>query len=166
MKYIMVLLVPFMMYATEQRMLLSGFTMHEHTYDRFGEKYNAVNYGVGYEYTFFEKYSDIYFATNVLLLNDSFENPQVTIGLGHYYRFDTGLVDTAIGLTGFFGIKKIYTDDDKGRGAGKYGLTGGFGPAVNFYYEDVSVNFVYVPGFKYKEIDTTGFLYLYFGYKF
>ena len=166
MKYIMVFLVPFILFATEQRILLSGVTIHEHTYDRFAEKYNAFNYGVGYEYTFFEKYKDIYFSTNVLLLNDSFENIQGSIGLGHYYRFDTGVIDTAVGLTGFFGIKKIYTDDDKSREGGKYGLTGGFGPAVNFYYEDLSVNFVYVPGFKYKEIDTTGFLYLYFGYKF
>ncbi|MCF6245392.1 MAG: hypothetical protein L3J43_10185 [Sulfurovum sp.] len=166
MKYLMVLLVPFMLCAVEERVLVSGFTIHEHTYDRFSKKYNAFNYGAGYEYDFFEEYNELYFASNVLLFNDSFENPQLAIGMGHYYRFDTGVFDTAVGLTGFFGIKKIYTDDDTSRAEGKYGFTGGFGPAVNFYYDDYSVNFVYVPGFKYKELDTTGFLYMYFGYKF
>jgi len=166
MKYLMVLLVPLILFATEERVLLSGFTIHEHTYDRFGKKYNAFNYGVGYEYNYFESYKELYFATNVLLLNDSFENPQLSIGMGHYYRFDTGVIDTAVGLTGFFGLKKIYSDEDKNRDEGKYGFTGGVGPAVNLYYDDFSVNFVYVPGFKYRKLDTTGFLYLYFGYKF
>jgi len=166
MKYMIFFLVPWMIFATEERALLSGFTIHEHTYDRFGKKYNALNYGVGYEYTFFEKYNEIYFASNILLLNDSFKNPQFTIGMGHYYRVHTGKIDTSIGLTGFFGIKKKYTDRDKSREDGHYGFTGGIGPSVNFYYEKLSANFVYVPGFKYKKLDTTGFLYLYFGYKF
>jgi len=166
MKYLMILILPYLLLATEQRVLLSAVTVHEHTYDRFGTKYNAFNYGVGYEYNYFEEYNTLYFATNVLLFNDSFENPQLAVGMGHYYRFDTGVIDTAVGLTGFFGIKKIYTDEDTSRDGGKFGLTGGVGPAVNFYYEDVSVNFVYVPGFKYKELDTTGFLYMYFGYRF
>jgi hypothetical protein len=166
MKYLLILLAPLLLLGTEERVLVSGFTIHEHTFDRFGKKYNAFNYGVGYEYNFFENYNELYFATNVLLLNDSFENPQFSIGMGHYYRFNTGVVDTAVGLTGFFGMKKIYSDEDKSRDEGKYGFTGGFGPAVNFYYNDFSANFVYVPGFKYKELDTTGFLYLYFGYKF
>jgi len=166
MKYLIGLCIPFILFATEQRAIVSGFTIHEHTYDRFGKKYNAYNYGVGYEYNFFEKYNEIYFASNVLLLNDSFKNPQFSIGLGHYYRFHTGTVDTALGITGFFGIKKIYDDEDKSRADGHYGLTGGVGPTVNFYYENLSANFVYVPGFKYKKLNTTGFLYLYFGYKF
>ncbi|HIP28361.1 MAG TPA: hypothetical protein EYG82_04220, partial [Sulfurovum sp.] len=94
MRYLMVLLVPLILFATEERVLLSGFTIHEHTYDRFGKKYNAFNYGVGYEYNYFEAYNELYFATNVLLLNDSFENPQLSIGMGHYYRFNTGVFDT------------------------------------------------------------------------
>jgi len=140
--------------------------MHEHTNDRFDEKYNAFNYGIGYEYNFFNDYKELYFTSNILIFNDSFENPQVAMGMGHSYRFDTGAVDTSIGLSGFFGIKKIYTDDDLNRDGGHYGFTGGVGPTLNFYYEDFSVNFVYVPGIKYKDWDTTGFLFTYFGYSF
>ncbi|MCI0500255.1 MAG: hypothetical protein L0Y61_00730, partial [Epsilonproteobacteria bacterium] len=88
------------------------------------------------------------------------------VGMGHAYRFDTGAIDTAVGLSGFVGIKKIYTDDDLSRDDGDYGFTGGIGPTVTFYYEKLSVNFVYVPSFSYKDIETTGFLFTYFGYKF
>ncbi len=166
MKYLILILFPFVMFANEQRVLLSGFTIHEHTYDLFGEEYNAFNYGAGYEYNFFNDYNELYFATNVLVINDSFENPQLAVGFGHSYRFETGAIDTSIGISGFVGIKKIYDDKDLNRDDGEYGVTGGVGPTLNFYYEDLSVHFVYVPGFKYKDLDTTGFLFTYFGYKF
>ncbi|MCI0500512.1 MAG: hypothetical protein L0Y61_02040 [Epsilonproteobacteria bacterium] len=166
MKYIILFLMPLFIFSNEQRILLTGFTIHEHTNDRFGEKYNAFNYGAGYEYNFFNDYNEFYFATNTLVFNDSFENPQFVVGMGHAYRFDTGEIDTAIGLSGFVGIKKIYTDDDLNRDGGDYGFTGGVGPTVTFYYEKLSVNFVYVPSFSYKDLETTGFLFTYFGYKF
>ncbi len=166
MKYMILFLLPLFVFSNEQRILLSGITIHEHTNDRFGEEYNAFNYGAGYEYTFFEAYNEFYFASNVMVFNDSFENPQLAVGFGHSYRFDTGIVDTAIGLSGFVGIKKIYNDEDFSRDDGEYGFMGGFGPTLNLYYDDLSVNFVYVPGFKYKDLDTTGFLFTYFGYSF
>jgi len=166
MKYLWLLLLPFTVFANEQRILLTGITIHEHDNDRFGEKYNSFNYGAGYEYTFFENYNEFYFTGNALIFNDSFENPQLAVGFGHSYRFDTGVIDTAIGLSGFLGIKKIYDDEDISRADGEYGLTGGVGPTLNFYYDDFTVNFVYVPGIKYKDLDTTGFLFTYFGYKF
>jgi hypothetical protein len=166
MKYIILVLLPFFVYSSEQRVLLSGFTLHEHTSDRFGEKYNPFNYGVGYEYNFFNDYNELYFATSALLFNDSFENPQFVLGMGHAYRFDTGIIDIAVGVNGFIGVKKIYTDDDLNRDGGSYGFTGGVGPAVTLYYENMSVNFIYIPPFSYKKLDTTGFLFMYFGYKF
>lgn len=166
MKYMILFLLPLFIFSNEQKILLTGFTIHEHTNDRFDEEYNAFNYGAGYEYNFFNNYNEFYFISNILIFNDSFENPQVAIGMGHSYRFDTGIVDVAIGLSGFFGTKKIYTDEDLSRDDGDYGFTGGVGPTLNFYYEDLSVNFVYVPGLKYKDWDTTGFLFTYFGYRF
>lgn len=160
------LILPLSLFANEQKLLLTGFTIHEHDTDRFDVEYNAFNYGAGYEYTFFEAYESLYFSTNVLVFNDSFENPQLAIGFGHAYRFDTGMIDTSIGLSGFVGIKKIYDDTDLSRDDGAYGFTGGFGPTLNFYYEDFSLNCVYAPGFKYKDLDTTGFLFVYLGYRF
>lgn len=166
MKYLILFLLPLLIFANEQRVLLSGFTIHEHTYDRFGDEYNAFNYGAGYEYSFFDDYNELYFTTNIMAIYDSFENPQLAIGFGHSYRFDTGAIDTSVGISGFVGIKKIYNDEDLNRDDGEYGFTGGFGPTLNFYYEDFSVNFVYVPGIKFKDLDTTAFLFTYFGYKF
>jgi len=46
-------LLPLFIFSNEQKILLTGFTIHEHTNDRFGEEYNAFNYGAGYEYNFF-----------------------------------------------------------------------------------------------------------------
>lgn len=168
MKYLffLFLFLPLLLFSNEQRILLSGFTIHEHSHDRFDEAYNSINYGGGYEYNYFNDYKEIYFSTNILVLNDSFSNPQLSVGFGHQYRFDTGIVDTALGLSGFVGWKKIYTDEDLDRDGGKYGITGGIGPVAIFYYKKLSVNFIYVPAFAYKELDTTGFLFTYFGYKF
>jgi len=166
MKYLIILLFPLLLFSNEQRIILTGMTIHEHQYDRFGEEYNAFNWGAGYEYNFFNHYNEFYFAANALVLNDSFENPQLSIGMGHYYRFDLGIVDAALGLTGFVGWKKIYTDEDQDREGGQYGLTGGLGLATTVYYESFAVNFVYVPGVAFKDFDTTGFLFTYFSFSF
>ncbi|MFK5976644.1 MAG: hypothetical protein QM493_09070 [Sulfurovum sp.] len=163
---LLLLVLPLVISADEKRVLLTGFTIHQGEHDRFGENYNAFNYGAGFEYSFFEAYNELYFTTNALVFNDSFKNPQLAIGFGHSYRFDIDVVDVAFGLSGFVGIKKVYTDDDKSRADGNYGFTGGLGPTMNFYYKDISLNLVYVPSFKYKELKTTAFLFVYFGYKF
>ena len=166
MKYLILLLLPFLTFAEEQRLLISGFSIHEKSQDRFDETYNAFNYGVGYEYNFFQAYDEIYFGTNVLLLKDSFENAQLSIGFGHHYRIQTGSFDTDIGINGFVGLKKIYTDDDLSRDDGEYKFTGGIGPSLIFYKDQYSINFMYLPSFKYKDVEITGFLFTYFSYKF
>ena len=166
-KYLTILLFPLLLFSNEQRILLSGFTIHEHSRDLFDEKYNALNYGVGYEYNFFNDYNDIYFSGNILAFSDSFANPQLIAGFGHYYRFDLEIIDMALGLSGFVGWKKIYEEGVAlNRDGGGYGIMGGAGPVAVFYYKKFSVNFIYVPGITYKELETTGFLYTYFGFKF
>ncbi|MEA3456000.1 MAG: hypothetical protein U9R26_05805 [Campylobacterota bacterium] len=167
MKYLFFLLLPLLLYSNEQRILLSGFTIHEHSRDLFNEEYNSFNYGAGYEYNFFNEYKEVYFSGNILAINDSFANPQLIAGFGHYYRFDTGIIDTAFGLSGFVGLKKIYKEhEDLDRNDGHYGIMGGAGPVAMLYYKKFSVNFIYVPGITYKELETTGFLFTYFGFKF
>ncbi len=166
-KYLIIILFPLLLFSNEQRILVSGFTIHEHNHDLFDEKYNAFNYGAGYEYNFFNDYDDIYFSGNILAISDSFANPQLIVGFGHYYRFDLGVIDTALGISGFAGLKKIYEEgEDLDRNGGHYGIMGGAGPVAVFYYKKFSVNFIYVPGIAYKELETTGFLYTYFGFKF
>ncbi len=166
MRKLLFLLLPLLLFADEQRLLVSGFTIHETPNDRFGEPYNAFNYGLGYEYNFYKEPKQIYFGLNAIILNDSYANPQYSIGVGNYMRFDMGPLQSAVGLSGFMGWKRTYDDNDLDRDGGKYNLTGGIAPAVNFYYKNASVNFMYVPSFHYKEIDITGFLYTYFSWKF
>ena len=166
MKRYLFLLLPFILFGNEQRLLLSGFTIHEKRYSRFDERYNGFNYGVGYEYNFYKEANRFYLGLNTLLLNDSYYNPQFTLGAGHYIRFDTGSVKSAVGLTGFIGWKKIYDDDDIDRNGGAYGLMGGIAPALNFYYRDAGINLMYVPSFHYRDIDVTGFFFSYFSWRF
>lgn len=166
-KYLIILLFSSLLFPNEQRILLSGFTIHEHSRDLFNEKYNAFNYGAGYEYNFFNDYNEVYFSGNLLAINDSFANPKLIAGFGHYYRFDTGIIDTAFGLSGFVGWKKMYVEgEDLSRDGGEYGIMGGVGPVAVFYYEKFSVNFIYVPSIAYRDLDITGFLYTYFSFKF
>ncbi len=160
------LLLPLLLFADEQRLLILGFTIHEKPNNRFNESYNAFNYGLGYEYNFYKEPKKFYFGMNALILNDSYYNPQYTIGGGHYMRFKTGQLQSAIGLSGFIGWKRVYDDSDLDRNGGRYRLTGGIAPALNFYYKDASVNFMYVPSFHYKDVDITGFLFTYFSWKF
>lgn len=160
------LLLPFFLFADEQRLLISGFTIHEKPNNRFDEPYNAFNYGLGYEYNFYQEPKALYFGMNALILNDSYYNPQYSVGVGHYMRFDMGEAQSAVGLSGFIGWKRVYDDNDLDRNGGKYSLTGGIAPALNFYYKNASVNFMYVPSFHYKDVDVTGFLFTYFSWKF
>ena len=165
-KHLLLLFFPLVLFGDEQRLLLSGFSIHEKKYNRFEEPYNARNYGLGYEYNFYKEDKQFYFGMNGLLLQDSFYNPQLTLGLGHYIRFDLGPIESAIGLSGFIGWKKIYDDGDSSRDEGRYGLTGGIAPALNFYYGDAAINLMYVPSFHYRDIDITGFLFTYFSWRF
>lgn len=160
------LLLPFLLLADEQRLLISGFTLHEKSESRFGEAYNAYNYGLGYEYNFYREAKKFYLGLNALLLEDSYYNPQFSIGAGHYIRFNRGALQSAVGLSGFIGWKRIYDDNDVDRSGGRYGLTGGIAPALNFYYYDAGLHFMYVPSFRFREIEITGFLYTYFSWKF
>lgn len=152
--------------ADEQRLLLTGFSVHETARNQFGERYNGLNGGLGYEYNRFEAYGAWYFTGNVMLFDDSFENPQLTVGFGHAMRFRGTLADTAVGLAGFVGIKKLYEHDDRTGSTGDYGLMGGIAPAVSLYRGDWSLNLVYVPSVKVSDYDLTGFGFAYFGWKF
>jgi hypothetical protein len=153
-------------YAGEHRLLLTGLSLHEHAHNQFGERYNAYNVGIGYEKNWFETYSRWYFTTNAMLFNDSFENPQLTVGFGHAKRFAFSTADVAIGLAGFVGVKKLYESDDHTGESGKYGLMGGLAPVIVLYRRDWSLNLVYVPSVKVRDYDLTGFAFAYLGWRF
>ena len=159
------LIVP-LIEADEQRLLLSGFSVHETSRNQFGERYNALNAGMGYAYNRFEEYGQWYFHTNAMLLNDSFRNPQLIVGFGPALRFEHEIADASVGVAGFVGWKKLYEPDDRVGSTGKYGLMGGIAPAVSFYRGSYSLNLIYVPSIEIQDHDITGFLFGYFGWKF
>jgi hypothetical protein len=152
--------------AVEQRLLLTGITLHETSHNQFGNRYNAFNAGAGYEYNRFKEYNEWYFHTNAMLLNDSFRNPQFIVGFGHAMRFHHEHADTAVGLAGFVGVKKLYDRDDTVGTTGSYGLMGGVAPSLSIYRGDFSLNLIYVPSIEIQDHDITGFLFGYFGWKF
>jgi hypothetical protein len=164
--FFLLMLLPLALPADERRILISGFSLHEHPRNQFGEPYNAFSAGAGYEYNFFDDFGKPYFSANLLLIKDSFYNPQLTLGFGHAVRFHQHYADTALGLSGFIGWKKLYDRDDRTKESGAYGVTGGIAPALSFYRGDLSVNFIYVPSVEIAGHDITGFLFGYFGWKF
>jgi hypothetical protein len=163
---LLLLLLVSLVHGNEQRLLLTGCSWHETSRDQFGERYNAFNAGIGYEWNRFETYREWYFTGNVMLFNDSFRHPQLTVGFGHAMRFEGDFVDTSVGLAGFVGVKKLYEADDRVGTTGKYGFMGGIAPAVSFYRGPWSLNLIYVPSVDIGDYDITGFLFGYFGWRF
>ncbi len=166
MRYLLLLLLPLWLWAGESRLLLPGVSVHEDHENQFGEAYNGVNPGIGYEINDFRRYEQSYFTANVMLFSDSFSHPQLTVGFGHAIRFEGRYMDTAIGLAGFVGLKKLYESDDRTGRTGKYGLMGGVAPVVAFYRGDWSLNLLYVPSVEVGDYDLTGFAFAYLGWKF
>jgi len=153
--------------ANEHRLLLSGLSLHEIPHNLKGEPYNSFSSGVGYEYNLFEKYNEVYFGFNTLVLNDSFYNPQATLGSAIAMRFHNDYFDTSIAFAGFVGYKKLYQEDENGVvDEGSYRVIGGALPTLTLYYKEVNVNLMYFPSFEYKTVDMTGYMYINFGWKF
>jgi len=152
--------------ANEHRLLLTGFTLHENDYSDSGEKFNEFNYGAGYEYTTFKNYDELYFATNITILKDSFSATQYTLSGSQNIRYELIYgVDISIGLALFIMYKEEnYRLQPEGGEVG-YGFIPGAAPLASIYYKDFDVNVAYVPSFKYEEIATTGFMIVYFGWK-
>jgi len=160
-------LLLFSLNANEHRLLITGFTIHEQSVGDNGVEFNAINYGLGYEFTTFNEYNSLYFGTNFTLMQDSYFNPQYTLSISPNVRFKMS-ENSAIsfGLAAFGMYKKetylVGIDPDE---AG-YGFIFGAAPLSAIYYKDVNINFAYVPSFSYKDINVIGFVITYFGWTF
>lgn len=153
-------------YGAENRLLLTGLSFHEVRKNQFGETYNMTNTGFGYEHNRFTRYGEWYLAGNVMLMNDSFRNPQLTLGLGHAIRYRYELADLSVGAAGFVGWKKFYNHYDTDKSTGHYDLTGGVTPVVSLYRGEWSLNLIYIPTMQIGTYDITGFMFAYLGVRF
>ncbi|PHR55490.1 MAG: hypothetical protein COA44_10575 [Arcobacter sp.] len=153
--------------ASEHRLLLTGFTKHEISHSSSGYEYNEFNYGAGYEYTSFEDYKELYWGTNLTILRDSYDEWQYTLSLSPNIRFSLGKdTSVSIGAAIFLMYKKDNYKNDVPPKTTEYDFIGGLAPVASLYYKDVSVSAAYVPSFSDDDIETTGFLIVYFGWKF
>ena len=153
--------------ASEHRLLITGFTKHERSHTTSGYEYNEFNYGAGYEYTSFDDYNELYWGTNVTVLKDSFEEWQYTLSISPNIRFKLSKhTSISVGAGMFIMYKKDNYKTGVPPKTAHYDFIGGLAPMASLYYKDVSVSTAYVPSFSYKDIDTTGFLIVYFGWKF
>ncbi len=153
--------------ANEHRLLVSGFTKHEKSHRNNGDTYNEVNYGIGYEFTSFREYDELYFGSNFTALKDSMDEWQYTISASPNIRFKLSENSSvSIGVAAFVMVKKDNYKTDVLPEDAAYDLLGGVAPLSSFYYKDFSVNTAYVPSFTHGKIENVGFLIVYFGWKF
>lgn len=154
------------LYANEHRILISGFTKHEKSYRSNGERFNEVNPGGGYEFTTFKEYNEFYFGTNLTVLDDSYDNLQYTISASSNIRFKLSKhTDVSIGIASFAMWKKDNFKVGVSEDNAEYDIVIGAAPLASVYYKDLSVNFAYVPSVSYEQIDSVGFLVVYFGWR-
>jgi len=154
-------------FANEHRVLVSGFTKHEHSHDKEGERYNEENWGAGYEFTAFKEYGELYFAGNFTILKDSYSDAQFTLSASPNVRYKVyGDLDASIGMAAFLMWKKDTYKTGVSSDEAEYGLVPGVAPLASLYYQRFSVNLAYVPTMKMGSIDIVGFGIVYFGWKF
>lgn len=168
MKYFLIFILSFSsLFASEHRLLLSGFTIHEKSHKKNGGEYNGFNYGAGYEFTTFEHYNELYFATNITVIKDSHNKPQYTLSGSPNIRFKLS-TNTAVsfGLAMFGMWKKDNFKKGVSEEEAEYDLLFGAAPLSSVYYKNFNVNFAYVPTISHDNIKTVGFAIMYFGWKF
>jgi len=155
------------LFASEHRLLVTGFTKHETSHSSSGYEYNEFNYGAGYEYTTFEDYNELYWGTNVTVLKDSYDEWQYTVSFSPNVRFRLNQnTSVSIGAAVFLMYKKDNYKNDVPPNSPEYDFIAGAAPLASLYYKDVSVSAAYVPSFSHDNIETTGFAIVYFGWKF
>lgn len=155
------------LFSEEHRLLITGFSKHETSHSASGYEYNEFNYGAGYEYTSFEDYKELYWGANASVLKDSYDEWQYTLSISPNVRFQLSkYTSVSIGAALFLMYKKDYYKKDVPPNKAKYDFIGGAAPMASLYYKDVSVSTAYVPSFSHNNIETDGFLIVYFGWKF
>ncbi len=155
-------------YADEHRLVATGFSLHEKEYDDNGNKLHGENYGGGYEYTTFEDYGEMYFATNFSVLSDSYQNAEYTVSFSPNWRYKISKnFDWSLGIAAFVTYKKdAYNKRPFQPDDGDYIFIPGAAPLAGLYYKDFSVNLTYIPTISSGDVQTVGFAFVYFTWKF
>lgn len=153
--------------ANENRLLISGFTKHEQSTRPDGYSYNEFNYGLGYEFTTFKEYDELYLGTNITALKDSFDEWQYTLSVSPNIRYKLSKdLAISIGVASFVMLKKDNYKKGVSPEEAQYDFLVGAAPLSSLYYKDFSANFAYVPSVSFGDLNAVGFLIVYFGWTF
>lgn len=154
-----------MIYAGEHRLLLTGFTKHETSNQPNGQSWNEENYGAGYEYTSFTKYDQLYYSSNITILEDSFNFKQYTLSTAPTIRYKLSQNRSfSIGLAFFLMAKRETYLKNYSSIKPDYGIIPGAAPLAIFTYKKMTLNFAYVPTVSVGNIESIGFGIVYFGW--
>jgi len=160
--------------AEEFRAVFHGFSKHDISANRLGEKFNETNYGLGLEYNTYTDNNQFYFSSSANIIKDSYFNPFYFMTAGMEYRTKT-FIPVSFGILGLVGAKKLqhynwnWSLNAYELESEQYLPMGAIMPIIKFYFGDATINYSYSPSveFKYQEknVHVVGFHYVSFTYK-
>lgn len=163
MKKILLIVCLSLTLIADNTLLLSGFSKHGKTKDRFGEKFKSVHLGLGY------RYNEEEHSFTMMAMKDSYANMMYTATYGYNYNL-VKVDDFSLRVGAEFGItaKKIkWINLDTREVKFIYGILPiAFIPTASIDYKVYSINVLYVPRIKYKNSVVNEVTYLNFGIKF
>ena len=158
--------------ASEHRVLFHGLSHHFDRTDKLGRSWNEKNYGLGYEYSSYDKGDNFYYTSSINILKDSNFEPFYFATLGGEFRPDVTNDYFAVTLNALVGLKMIplmsrvngvYVKEL----SREYKFMGGVTPGFRFYLPyDISIAYNYFPQFEMGSLYVAGFHYMSLGYKF
>jgi len=145
------------------RLLIPLISKHNTKEDLYGEKFNEVNLGIGYEFDIVEG-EDYLIRFDVLALNDSYSNPMYSATIGIDYKItswfrlgvDFGVVSRS--------IKHAYHDEPVY--FKREVLPVVFIPTVTTEYKEFSLSILHIPQIDYEDRRVDGVTLLMLGYSF
>jgi len=145
------------------RLLLSIASKHNNDKDMYGEEFNEVNLGIGYEFDIIDD-EDYLLMLDVLALKDSYSNPMysVTVGVDHkatsWFRFgfDFGIASRKTKYVYF--NKPVYFEREV--------IPIIFIPTATINYKKLSLSVLHIPQMDYKGKRVEGVTLTILGYSF
>ena len=157
----------------EHTILVSGMSQHGNTHDRYGEKFNDVHYGLGYQYSDYKPHDKVFCTSTIIAMNDSYDNTMYSaVYAVNYMLKDTNNTRISVGMDFGLVYKQLkYYNADTDTYSFSYGVIPViFIPTVTVEIHKVSLNFTYVPEITHttstKHLKVEEVLYVNIGYRF
>ena len=149
------------LYGNYQTILFHGHANHLESHNEQGTKFNEMNYGIGYQYTFREE-ENHFFSLGGNFIKDSYNNPMPFLtGAYNYSLLNNNYGELTVNATAIVGLR--YTED-RGSSYGIFGVV----PGMTYKYDKFSINYNFSPTVDASASNgrTTGFHYFSLGMDF